>query len=87
MTLKSLIYRISCGFINYSWGLAHALGLFSGVHPQGAGILSGYYPVEASHGMADRNKEVVDTIGKWLGITISHCVCKALQACMIPSIR
>ena len=29
MTLKSLIYRISCGFTNYSLGLAHALGLFS----------------------------------------------------------
>ena len=29
MTLKSSIYRISCGFINYSRGLARALGLFS----------------------------------------------------------
>ena len=33
MTLKSLIYRKSCGFTNYSWGLAPALGLFSRVHP------------------------------------------------------
>ena len=33
MTLKSFIYRISCGFTNYSWGLAHALVLFSGMHP------------------------------------------------------
>ena len=33
MTLKSFIYRISCGFTNYSWGLAHALELFSEVHP------------------------------------------------------
>ena len=27
MTLKSLIYRMCCGFTNYSWGLAHALRL------------------------------------------------------------
>ena len=33
MTLKSLIYTICCGFTNYSWGLAHALRLFSGMHP------------------------------------------------------
>ena len=36
MTLKSSIYRKSCGFTNYSWSLAHALGLFSDVHPSTA---------------------------------------------------
>ena len=34
MTLKSFIYRKSCGFTNYSWGSAHALRLFSRVHPE-----------------------------------------------------
>ena len=33
MTLKSFIYRILFRFTNYSSGLEHALGQFSGVHP------------------------------------------------------
>ena len=33
MTLKSFIYRKSCGFTNYSLGLAYALGIFSRAHP------------------------------------------------------
>ena len=35
MTLKSSIYRKSCGFTNYSLGLAHALGLFIYKMPDG----------------------------------------------------